>query len=132
MERRHIYVFTTIQIVAFSVLLWVLFTWTSPWNAERYAGTVLFLLGVSFLAVARYQLGRSFSIKPEAHALVTEGIYSKIRNPIYVFGTVMITGLLLVLQMPKLWIVLGRGRRPDTARATRSTRTRSSFRRSVS
>lgn len=30
----------------------------------------------------------------------------KIRNPIYVFGVVMLIGLLLVVQKPILWIVL--------------------------
>jgi protein-S-isoprenylcysteine O-methyltransferase Ste14 len=72
----------------------------------RYIGTVLVVVGVSFLAVARYQLGNSFSAKPEARELVTRGLYSKIRNPIYVSGGVTVTGLLLVLQRPVLWIIL--------------------------
>jgi len=37
---------------------------------------------------------------------VTTGLYSKIRNPIYVFGTVMSTGLALVVQRPALWIIV--------------------------
>lgn len=106
MEDRHHQIFTGFQIVAVIVLFWLLITWTTPWNAERYAGTALVLVGVSFIAVARYQLGRSFSLRPEAHELVTTGIYSKIRNPIYVFGAVMITGLILVMQRPALWILL--------------------------
>lgn len=88
------------------VLAWILVTWRTPWNAQRYVGTVLAIVGVTFIFIARYQLGKSFSIRPEAHALVTTGIYSKIRNPIYVFGTVLIAGLFLVLQKPWLWILL--------------------------
>jgi protein-S-isoprenylcysteine O-methyltransferase Ste14 len=38
--------------------------------------------------------------------LVTRGLYSKIRNPIYTFGTVAIAGMLLILQIPRLWIWL--------------------------
>ena len=38
--------------------------------------------------------------------MVTHGVYSKIRNPIYVFGVVMITGVVLVLHRPILWLVL--------------------------
>jgi len=94
------------QIVAVGLLLWQLLTWKTPWNAQRYIGSVLIVVGVSGIVLARFQLGRSFSIKAEAHALVTTGIYSKIRNPIYVFGLVMLIGLMLVLQKPALWIVL--------------------------
>jgi protein-S-isoprenylcysteine O-methyltransferase Ste14 len=106
MEGRRFYVFTALQIIAVGAFIWVMFTWKTPWNAQRYIGTVLALVGISFIAVARYQLGKSFSIKPEAHALVTTGLYSKIRNPIYVFGMVLFVGLVLVFQIPELWIVL--------------------------
>ena len=37
---------------------------------------------------------------------MTHGLYSKIRNPIYVFGNLYVAGLLLVLQQPILVIVL--------------------------
>jgi protein-S-isoprenylcysteine O-methyltransferase Ste14 len=39
-----------------------------------------------------------------SNKLVTEGLYSKVRNPIYVFDQVVILGLILVLQSPKLCI----------------------------
>jgi protein-S-isoprenylcysteine O-methyltransferase Ste14 len=106
MECRARQIFTVVQIVAAGVLVWFLIAWRTPWNAQRYIGTLLAVVGGSFIALARYQLGRSFSIKPEAHELVTSGLYSKIRNPIYVFGAVMITGLALVLQRPALWILV--------------------------
>ena len=106
MEGHRFCLFTVLQVVGVAILVWVLVTWTTPWNAQRYVGTLLAVAGVSFVGLARYQLGKSFSIKPEAHELVTSGLYSKIRNPIYVFGTVMIAGLILVLQKPALWIVL--------------------------
>ncbi len=38
--------------------------------------------------------------------MVTTGLYSKIRNPIYVFGMVTLIGLTLVLQSRALWILL--------------------------
>ena len=106
MDIRHIRVLTALQLLAVGVLCWVLVTWNTPWNAMRYIGTVLAVVGVSFVGIARYQLGKSFAVKAEAHQLVTGGLYSKIRNPIYVFGGVMLAGLALVVQKPVLWIVL--------------------------
>jgi protein-S-isoprenylcysteine O-methyltransferase Ste14 len=37
---------------------------------------------------------------------VTHGVYSKIRNPIYVFGTVLIAGFVLLIHRPKLWLLV--------------------------
>jgi protein-S-isoprenylcysteine O-methyltransferase Ste14 len=106
MEGRPHYFFTALQIVAAAVLVWLLIVWKTPWNTQRYIGTMLVVVGISFIALARYQLGNSFSAKAEAHELVTRGLYSRIRNPIYVFGGVTVSGLLLVAQQPMLWIVL--------------------------
>jgi hypothetical protein len=102
MEGRSHSLFTAIQVVAAFVLLWLLVVWKTPWNTQRYIGTALVVAGGSFIAVARYQLGNSFSARAEAHELVTRGLYSKIRNPIYVFGAVTFAGLLLVAQQAKL------------------------------
>lgn len=106
MEDRHIFASTGFQIVAAPGLFWFLITGAGPWNATRYLGTVLMVVGLSFIGVDRYQLGRSFSVKAEAHKLVTTGLYSKTRNPIYGFGIVMITGMLLILGRPEGWLVL--------------------------
>jgi protein-S-isoprenylcysteine O-methyltransferase Ste14 len=102
---RHSF-FTAFQILATGVLLWILATRNTPWNAQRCIGTALAVVGVSLIGLARYQLGKSFAVRAEAHELVTHGLYSKIRNPIYVFGLVMFTGVIFVLQKPILWIAL--------------------------
>ncbi len=107
MQSRYIWTITALQLLAVGIVVCGLFMWPSPWNPQRYIGTALALAGIGGIALARYQLGKSFSIKPEAHVLVTSGVYSKIRNPIYVFGTVMISGLAIVLQRPALWIFVG-------------------------
>src|SRR5664279_3156505 len=104
MEARHAYLFTALQILG--VLFWLLVSWNTPWDAMRCIGTLLVVVGVSVVAVARYQLGKSFAVKAEAQELVTRGLYSKIRNSIYVFGVVMLVGLILVAQKPVLWIAL--------------------------
>ena len=122
MEARSFVVFTALQIVAVGILFWFLFTWTAPWNSQRVIGTVLTFVGVGFIALARYQLGRSFALKPEAHALVTHGIYSKIRNPIYVFGIVLFVGIILVVQKPALWLLLIVAVIAQTIRANREAK----------
>lgn len=122
MEGRRLYVFTAVQIFAAGVMFYFLATPAYPWNVTRVIGTVLAVIGIGFISVARYQLGTSFSVKPEARKLVTTGLYSKIRNPIYVFGMVMITGLIVALQRPALWLVLVAAVVGQTIRARREAR----------
>ena len=68
-----------------------------PHGPARWAGLVLAAIGLSGVILSRYTLGRSFSIAAKARALVTTGIYSKIRNPIYVSGGVFLIGVALIL-----------------------------------
>jgi protein-S-isoprenylcysteine O-methyltransferase Ste14 len=106
MSNLKFYLFLGLQ--AFSVVIWLIFgaLWPGPWNIQRMVGMGLLVLGTVFVLVARVQLGTSFSIMPRAKKLVTNGLYSKIRNPIYIFGTIAIAGMLLILQVPELWILL--------------------------
>ena len=55
------------------------------------------LIALMLITVARWQLGRSFSVRPEARQLVTTGLYSKIRNPIYVFAELIFAGAAIFL-----------------------------------
>ena len=58
------------------------------------------------MILARYTLGRSFSVTAKARALVTTGIYARIRNPIYVSSSVFVAGIFLIVRQPRLWLVL--------------------------
>ncbi|MFZ0773778.1 MAG: isoprenylcysteine carboxylmethyltransferase family protein [Candidatus Sulfotelmatobacter sp.] len=104
--RQFFYVFTAVQIVVVCILLWFVFTMAGAWDWQRSIGSILLLAGVCGITVARWQLGRSFAIRAEAHQLVTHGIYSKIRNPIYVFGTAVVGGFVLVVHRPVLWLLV--------------------------
>jgi protein-S-isoprenylcysteine O-methyltransferase Ste14 len=77
-----------------------------PHDSTQWIGLALSLFGFAGVIWARHTLGRSFSIKAKATELVTNGIYSKIRNPIYVFGVIVIAGLILMLRYPVLWVAL--------------------------
>jgi len=71
-----------------------------PWTSLRIVGLVIMLLSLLPITVARFQLGNSFSVTPQAHELVTHGLYSRIRNPVYVFGVLLILGGVLFLEKP--------------------------------
>ena len=70
----------------------------------RNIGLAVAVIGLTGVIAARYTLGRSFSIKAKATALVTTGIYSRIRNPIYVSGMFFLGGVLIIIKQPKLLI----------------------------
>jgi protein-S-isoprenylcysteine O-methyltransferase Ste14 len=77
-----------------------------PHGAARPVGLLFGLIGLAGVILARYTLGRSFSVVPKATALVTRGIYSRIRNPIYISGEIFLAGLVLILWRLDLLIVL--------------------------
>jgi protein-S-isoprenylcysteine O-methyltransferase Ste14 len=74
------------------------------WKTHQLIGLAIMAPSILLWGLARWQLGQSFSISPQAKALVTRGLYSKIRNPIYVFGSVMIAGLFVYSGNP--WFFL--------------------------
>jgi len=82
--------------------------WTYPpasWTGVQTLGAALLVLGFILWTVARFQLGRSLTVTAQAKRLVTHGLYSKIRNPIYVFGSMVAAGLMLLLGRP-IWLLL--------------------------
>jgi protein-S-isoprenylcysteine O-methyltransferase Ste14 len=105
-KGRRLYIFTAVQIAAAAAILWTVFSRPDPWDAQRLVGTTLLVIGIGGIVVARYQLGKSFSLSPQARQLITHGIYSKIRNPIYVSGAVAVAGFALVLRRPILWLIV--------------------------
>jgi protein-S-isoprenylcysteine O-methyltransferase Ste14 len=72
-----------------------------PWGPMRIAGACMMVFGLLTWALARFQLGAAFSVTAKVSVLVTHGLYSRIRNPIYVFGSVMIAGLMLFFLKPE-------------------------------
>jgi protein-S-isoprenylcysteine O-methyltransferase Ste14 len=78
-----------------------------PWTAMRVAGVVIGLPSLALLVMARIQLGSSFSVRAKAQSLVTRGLYSRIRNPIYLFGCFVVVGVLLYINQPRaLWFLV--------------------------
>jgi protein-S-isoprenylcysteine O-methyltransferase Ste14 len=95
-----------LQICAALLVFAMVMFWPGEWNRERWAGAIIAAPAMTLLVAARLQLGGSFSVSPQARNLVTHGIYSKIRNPIYVFSALLVLALLLTLQNPYLFAIL--------------------------
>lgn len=100
--NRQARFFTVVPPIAIAAVL--IMARPHSWDATHIAGLFLAILGIGLLTVARFQLGNSFSITPQARKLVTHGLYSKVRNPVYVFGSIGIAGLFLYLGRP--WLLL--------------------------
>src|SRR5438105_14380313 len=91
------------------------------WTPVRAVGAVLVFVSGALLITARLQLGASFSVQARAKKLVTTGLYSKIRNPIYVFAEFFLIGLglmlglwpLLVLPIALIPVQVARARKED-------------------
>ena len=66
-----------------------------PWTPNRIIGVAITTPALLLLLTARIQLGRAFSVRAKATNLVTTGLYSRIRNPIYVFSALLVLGVII-------------------------------------
>jgi len=94
------------MVAGLLILGWIFHSVPEPYGPTRLIGLLVALIGLAGVILSRYTLGRSFSIAPKATALVTSGIYSRIRNPIYVSGMIFLIGIVLIVERPKLLAVL--------------------------
>jgi protein-S-isoprenylcysteine O-methyltransferase Ste14 len=97
MIGKHIAI-TLIVGVGLGSIIWK--TFPAGWTPMRTAGLCLSVAGFVLWTVARFQLGSSFTASAQARQLVTRGLYSRIRNPIYISGSCVIAGAALLLGRP--------------------------------
>lgn len=95
-----------IAIAAVGTVFFAAYCLRQPGAPFRMLGLGIAVVSYALWMTARLQLGRSFSVAPRATALVTHGIYSRIRNPIYVFGAAWLAGLALALGHPIALLLL--------------------------
>ncbi len=75
-----------------------------PHRSAHYAiGMAIAAVGFTLWITARLQLGRSFSVTAQATRLVTTGLYSRLRHPVYCFGHLAITGMVIATG---IWLLL--------------------------
>ena len=102
-QQMKAIVHVALILVAASCGYW--FLRDRPWTLTRGVGLVLAVPSFILWMVARIQLGKSFAVRARAKELVTHGLYSKIRNPIYLFGTAFMAGFFLLIDKPA-WLLL--------------------------
>ncbi len=90
---------------AFAICLVFYVGRNSSWRSRHIAGAVLLAIGFSGWLTARLQIREFFAVTAQAQGLITTGIYSKIRNPIYFFGVILFVGMAFYLTLP-WWVLL--------------------------
>ena len=94
----------TLAAVAAGWVLFFMYAAKLSWTAPRIVGMAIAVPAFLLFVAARIELGRAFSVRAKATRLVTTGVYSRIRNPIYVFGALMILGVGIWAQ--SIWLLL--------------------------
>jgi len=102
MIGKHI-VLTLMVAAAITIATWQYRP--AVWTPMAIAGLLLGVTGLVLWTIARFQLGSSFAVTAQARHLVTHGLYSRFRNPIYVFGSFVIAGGILFVQRPILLLI---------------------------
>jgi protein-S-isoprenylcysteine O-methyltransferase Ste14 len=97
--------YVTLAVITVCVAIFLRHALEPPWTVQRIMGLSLAIPSFLLLVIARIQLGRAFSVRARASTLVTTGIYSRIRNPIYFFSTLTLAGI--VIWSSRLWLLLG-------------------------
>jgi protein-S-isoprenylcysteine O-methyltransferase Ste14 len=87
-------------------LTWFGWVAAHPQNSIRYwLALAVAAAAFALWTTARLQLGNAFSVAAKAKYLVTTGLYSKIRNPVYFFGHIAIVATAMAWGK-WIWIVL--------------------------
>jgi protein-S-isoprenylcysteine O-methyltransferase Ste14 len=72
-------------------------------SVETFVGLLIAAISLALVVLARLQLGKSFTVTPTAVKLVTYGLYSRLRHPMYSFTDSFVCGIALALHR---WYVL--------------------------
>jgi protein-S-isoprenylcysteine O-methyltransferase Ste14 len=94
----------TLAVVIVGITFFGIHAAHQPWTAWRIAGIAIAAPAFLLFVASRIALGRAFSVQAKATTLVTTGVYSRIRNPIYVFGSLFILGMFIWMERP--WLLL--------------------------
>jgi protein-S-isoprenylcysteine O-methyltransferase Ste14 len=94
----------TLAFALVFLLAFAAYSFRFPLTLPRIIGLSIAIPSFLLFVLARIQLGSAFSVEARASTLVTTGLYSRIRNPIYFFGALMVAGAIIWANMP--WLLL--------------------------
>ena len=101
---------TIIRLAGAAIVAALALAATSMGEPSRIAlSIVIGLPSFVLMIISRSQLGKSFSIMPEARALVTAGLFSRIQHPMYVFLDLFLVSVIVGVDWPILlwaWAIL--------------------------
>ena len=87
----------TTAVMALELLVLALWFPHVRWTPLKAVGAGIVVLSLMLVMTARMQLGRSFSVRAKATALVTTGLYARVRNPIYLASGMLFIGVALLV-----------------------------------
>ncbi len=79
---------------------------STGWSARQIIGLAIAVPALGLWVLARVQLRKSFAVSAQARELVTHGLYSRMQNPVYVFGALIIAGLIIYSGQPRFFLLL--------------------------
>jgi protein-S-isoprenylcysteine O-methyltransferase Ste14 len=88
---RSLYLIESLFFLGFGVFV----IYQGPGHSRRLIGISMAVVGFGLWMLARVQLGKSFAVRAQPKTLVTTGLYSKFRHPIYLFGGIAYLGLFI-------------------------------------
>ena len=97
--------YATLALIVVGAILFATNIQRFPLNSMRIFGLCIAIPSFVLFVLARIQLGKSFSVEARATSLVTTGLYSRIRNPIYFFGAMMMVGVIVWADKPMLFLI---------------------------
>ncbi len=83
----------------------VVILYRGGWTVHQVIGIAIAAPALCLWMLARIQLRGSFAVTAQARQLVTHGLYSKIQNPVYVFGALLIAGLIVFADRPRFFLL---------------------------
>lgn len=96
--------YTTLAVILAAAALLLIRATHIAWTPQHILGVAIAVPSLVLLIIARLQIADAFSIRARASKLVTTGLYARIRNPIYVFSSLIFAGIILFAGRP-IWFL---------------------------
>jgi protein-S-isoprenylcysteine O-methyltransferase Ste14 len=97
------------QLPSFDIIGWMM-DYNLPALFPTYlniSGLIIGLVGATLSFIALWSLRRSFSLMSEVRELVSHGLYSRIRHPLYMSEIIHMAGIVILSGTPvALWVFL--------------------------